>query len=199
MNINMSETKTCPFCGKEILADAKKCKHCGEFLEKKCPVCGEWINVKAMKCKHCGSWLNKFAKADYEKSVTTTTVSDSESEKPDGNDIVASVLMFFENIIIVLLLGYLLDWQWWVEMLVIFGVSIIMSIRIIRILYCILISLVWALIGLALSPWISGDSDWDMLMRVANEDYGDYWWIAAIAGIVSLVLHAPAMKSGFKM
>ena len=28
------EMKTCPYCGEEILAIAKKCKHCGEFLDK---------------------------------------------------------------------------------------------------------------------------------------------------------------------
>lgn len=27
------ETVDCPFCGEEILATAKKCKHCGEFLD----------------------------------------------------------------------------------------------------------------------------------------------------------------------
>lgn len=26
--------KKCPFCAEEILTDAKKCKHCGEFIEK---------------------------------------------------------------------------------------------------------------------------------------------------------------------
>ncbi|MCX6170157.1 MAG: hypothetical protein NTX65_12500 [Ignavibacteriales bacterium] len=29
----MAETKKCPFCSEEILADARKCKHCGEYLD----------------------------------------------------------------------------------------------------------------------------------------------------------------------
>lgn len=28
------DTKNCPYCGEEILAVAKKCKHCGEWLDK---------------------------------------------------------------------------------------------------------------------------------------------------------------------
>ncbi len=31
----MEETKKCPYCGKEILAVAKKCKHCGEWLDSR--------------------------------------------------------------------------------------------------------------------------------------------------------------------
>ena len=30
----VEEVKKCPYCDEEILAVAKKCKHCGEWLEK---------------------------------------------------------------------------------------------------------------------------------------------------------------------
>lgn len=30
----MTETKTCPFCAEEVLAAAKKCKHCGGDLNQ---------------------------------------------------------------------------------------------------------------------------------------------------------------------
>jgi len=28
-------TRKCPFCAEEVLHDAKKCKHCGEFVDGK--------------------------------------------------------------------------------------------------------------------------------------------------------------------
>jgi len=55
----MKETKTCPYCGEEILAAAKKCKHCGEWLDKPvrpqkdCPTCGEAIDEEAEICPFC--------------------------------------------------------------------------------------------------------------------------------------------------
>ena len=59
------QTKKCPYCGEEILAVARKCKHCGEWLDRKeqkpCPVCGELIDEDAKVCPHCNETVNKTA------------------------------------------------------------------------------------------------------------------------------------------
>jgi len=34
-SVGSASFQTCSFCAEEILADARKCKHCGEFVHRK--------------------------------------------------------------------------------------------------------------------------------------------------------------------
>ena len=64
--------KTCKFCGGEVSDTARKCKHCGEWLNqeieqpktvlketKTCEYCGGEVANTAKKCKHCGKWITE--------------------------------------------------------------------------------------------------------------------------------------------
>ena len=69
----MAETKTCPYCGEEILATAKKCKHCGEWLDKSAKPTG-------------------IASATARQASTTTTSPEPPKAKKDeitANDVAA--------------------------------------------------------------------------------------------------------------
>lgn len=95
------ETKKCPFCGEEILATAKKCKHCKQFLPsndenptepttKKCPFCGEEILATAKKCKHCKQFLEE--DKNQVKSETANTIQAQSSNHASKKGIISVVL-----------------------------------------------------------------------------------------------------------
>ena len=76
------ETKNCPYCGEEILAVAKKCKHCGEWLPEQpkpkqmvpCPICGEEVEEGTEVCPHC--------KEKIDVEATLETVQESRPSNP---------------------------------------------------------------------------------------------------------------------
>ena len=91
------ETKKCPFCGEEILAIAKKCKHCGEWLDQQpvkefisCPACGEQVEKGAVMCPHCQEPLGNIDdetrivdKQKQEEQATETAITFKGFDNPE--------------------------------------------------------------------------------------------------------------------
>ena len=93
----MNETKNCPYCGEEILAIAKKCKHCGEWLDQQpvkefisCPACGEQVEKGAVICPHCQEPLGNIDdetrivdKQNQEEQATEAAISSKDFDNPE--------------------------------------------------------------------------------------------------------------------
>lgn len=136
----MEEMKSCPYCGQEILANAKKCKHCGKWLEKQCPQCGEWINAEAKKCRYCGYWFDAWQRRLEEKSeqeqrdaqrvVSVEEVKATIEEERENSD--TGCLLYVESFIIGMFVGYIYDFKWWGYVVFFSIFSILLSIHFLR-------------------------------------------------------------------
>ena len=68
-----TETAPCPFCQAQIPAEAKKCRHCREWVARRCltcdtPIRGEW--AARGYCHECGLRKKLPAVDDTPKAVT---------------------------------------------------------------------------------------------------------------------------------
>lgn len=81
----MEETKICPFCGKEVLAIAKKCKYCNNWFNIECPYCAEEINPMETECPHCHSKLDSKLKNINNNKNENKINKKEESQKPMSN------------------------------------------------------------------------------------------------------------------
>lgn len=100
-----SHKKTCPFCGAEINANAKKCRYCNNWIDEEieCPYCAEKIKASAKKCRYCGEWLDKNEDNDFTKKSKTDLKN---SEKLSLNN-----LWLIFGAIFILLISSILVWR----------------------------------------------------------------------------------------
>ena len=81
----MEETKKCPYCGGEIMATAKKCKHCKQWLTEKQsltePIRHQEIESGDGSLTHLYDYDDAITEDSKDKATIDEVVSENESEK----------------------------------------------------------------------------------------------------------------------
>ncbi len=185
----MDKMMKCPACAEEIAVGSKKCEHCGDEIEKQCPCCKEWIVADAKRCKHCGTWLNKFTKEKFE-GETTPTSSEVETSVEIGG---LRAFVYVESALAIYFFCELMEWSFWVLLVIGFVNILLLTTVFYRVIYNIAVSAIWGLIGLSVAPLLLDESDLEIDMRMATDSFGDYWWVATLFFILSIIIHAVYM------
>lgn len=109
VTLSIDQMKRCPFCGEEILAIARKCKHCGSVLDERGTVEPSSAEVIASQIqptsKRWGTWGVAIAvvlglllivtaptKTDFEIFVTERTGLNNEKQEPNVLETLGSIM-----------------------------------------------------------------------------------------------------------
>ncbi|MBO4827270.1 MAG: hypothetical protein J5506_08575 [Prevotella sp.] len=157
--------------------------------KKNCPYCGEVIMEKARKCKHCGTWLDG-AQTEIapQYAVSQNTVLEEENGKV-GCLMTCECVIILGILAVIYNWNYLM---WIVGSIVM--AFILHTSRIIRIIISIVFSALWGMIAVLLCPWLLDESEFKMTERLVNDDYSTYWYVGIIVFVFSLICHGSSMK-----
>lgn len=126
----MSETKQCPYCAESIHADAIKCKHCGEFLTPPQPAPRNSLQPHD----------------NFRRGIV-------QAHDNYGN----KKILYTELFIIAVICGAV--WKsWWIFGGVWVGLSLLLSVKVLNKVMCVLLSLGWAVGGLAVGMIFGSDA-----------------------------------------
>ena len=104
--MEQTTTKNCPFCGEDILTAAKKCKHCGQWLEKECPHCHKWIKITAKKCRFCKQWIDGNDPVDDDSPNNQQTIVYNIYQEEEGENSLVGCLGYLIIFVVIGLVAW---------------------------------------------------------------------------------------------